>query len=122
MRLIEFSYLSNKTKVIFEHVYGFKYVHRNYGNFTDYSDLFWDNVILFYSGVGKVQIVTWRVLVQLVETVMWTEWRHCSIAWSLERCRKCTETAPIKKKSTNEYENYPQKEKLETTNEEWKQN
>lgn len=28
----------------------------------------------------------------------------------------------LKKKSANEYENYPQKEKLETTNEEWKQN
>lgn len=94
--------------------------------FTDYSELFWDNGILFYSDAGKVQIFTWRVLahLQLVQTVMWTEWRHYNIAWSFKRwCRKCTETALIiKKKSANEYENYPQKEKLETTNEEWKQN
>lgn len=32
MLLIEFSYLSNKTKVKSEHVYGFKYVHCTYGN------------------------------------------------------------------------------------------
>lgn len=91
--------------------------------FTDYSELFWDNDILFYCDVGKVHIFTWRVLahLQLVQTVMWREWRHCITAWSFKRwCRKCTETSLIitKKKTANEYEIYPQKEKLQTTNEE----
>lgn len=70
--------------------------------------------------------VAWRVLVhlQLMQTAMWTEWRHFITAWSFKRCRKYTDTywSLKKKKSANEYENDPQKEKLKTTNEEWKQN
>lgn len=45
---------------------------------------------------------------------------YCMIFQKMQKAhRNCTDH---NKKSANEYENYPQKEKLETTNKELKQN
>lgn len=114
--------MNNETRVKFEHVYGLKYVQKS----LLITQSCFETMVFYFTVMHEdAWTVAWRVLVhlQLMQTAMWTEWRHFITAWSFKRCRKYTDTYwSLKKKSANEYENDPQKEKLKTTNEEWKQN